>query len=143
MSNAEYGYVPYWDHLGIKIQHAENGCAEAYIDVAGYHLQSAGNVHGGVIVSLIDSCIAAAFRSITTPAEGCSTIDLSTRFLRPISEGRVICRARIVHSGLRVFFAEASVHSNGQLAAMAQATFRRFKRQASASAISGNGGDQS
>lgn len=123
-----YGPVPYWQYLGMELTRFSNGEAEMYVDVQKHHTQSAGNVHGGVMASLVDSCIAAAFRSIADEDERCSTIDLAMRFIRPISSGRMVCRARIVHSGKRIFFAEASVFdSDEQLAALAQATFRRWR----------------
>ncbi|HEY8449090.1 MAG TPA: PaaI family thioesterase, partial [Bacillota bacterium] len=59
--------------------------------------------------------------------EGCSTIDMDVRYLRAVTGGRLVGRARIVHSGKRIFFAEASVHCGEALVALAQATFRRFR----------------
>lgn len=139
--NGGYGHVPYWQHLGIELQSFENGVAEAAITIKKHHTQSAGNVHGGVLASLVDSCMAAAFRSIAAPGEGCSTIDLSMRYLRSVSEGRLICRARIVHSGRKIFFCEASVYAGGELVAMAQATFRRLQRRRGSISVQENGGN--
>jgi uncharacterized protein (TIGR00369 family) len=74
-----------------------------------------GVMHGGVIATLIDTTIAQAmlmtdeFQVVRDTKGSMSTIDLHVKYLRPVSSGRLVCEANIVHLGKRVIHAQAVV----------------------------------
>ena len=91
------------------------------------HRNANGVVHGSVIHALIDSamglqCFRAAGRQPVATAE------ISVRFLRPVFDGRLEARARVLHSGKRLLFVEADVRRDGELVAVGQASFVPINR---------------
>ena len=102
---------------------AEGGPAVG-LTVAQKHRNSNGVVHGSVIHALLDTimgmqCFRAAGRQPVATAE------ISVRFLRPVFDGRLEARARVRHAGKRLLSVEGSVTREGELVAVAQATFAR------------------
>src|SRR5947209_5948857 len=76
-----------------------------------------GVVHGGVLATLIDTAIAQSllmtdeYQSVRDTKGSLSTIDLHVKYLRPLSAGKLICEANIVHLGKRVIHAHAVVRN--------------------------------
>jgi uncharacterized protein (TIGR00369 family) len=77
--------------------------------------QPAGILHGGVIASLIDTGIAHAllltdrFRELRNEKGALVSIDLRVKYFRPVSEGEIVCEARLTRLGRRIIHAEAVV----------------------------------
>ncbi len=94
------------------------------VTVAAKHRNSNGVVHGSVIHALLDSvmgmvCYRAAGRHPVATAE------ISVHFMRPIFDGRLEARARVLHAGKRMLFVAGEVTREGQVVAAGQATFVR------------------
>ena len=62
-----------------------------------------GILHGGALASLMDSASAFAVLTLLEPGERTVTVDLTLHFMRPVSEGRVEARGRVLRAGRRVF----------------------------------------
>ena len=97
------------------------------VNVGSSHRNSNGVVHGSVIHALLDSimgmeCFRAAGRVPVATAE------ISVRFLRPIFEGRLEARGRVLHAGKRLLFVEGEVRLAGEVVAVGQATFVPISR---------------
>jgi acyl-CoA thioesterase len=52
-----------------------------------------------------------------------ATAEISVRFLRPVFDGRLEARARVLRAGKRLLVAEADVRRGDEVMAVAQATF--------------------
>ena len=94
------------------------------VTVANKHRNANGVVHGSVIHAMLDSvmgmqCFRAAGRHPVATAE------ISVRFLRPIVDGRLEARARVLHAGKRVLAVAGELVRDGEVMAVAQATFVR------------------
>jgi uncharacterized protein (TIGR00369 family) len=94
------------------------------VTVAAKHRNSNGVVHGSVIHALLDSvmgmqCYRAAGRHPVATAE------ISVHFMKPIFEGRLEARARVLHTGKRMLFVSGEVTRDGVVVAAGQATFVR------------------
>ena len=61
-----------------------------------------GILHGGAVVSLLDTAAAFAVLTLLPPGGRTVTVDLTVHFLRPVSAGRVEARARVLRDGRRV-----------------------------------------
>jgi uncharacterized protein (TIGR00369 family) len=61
-----------------------------------------GILHGGALVSLLDTAAAFAVLTLLAPGQRTVTVDLTVHFLRPVSSGRVEARARVLREGGRV-----------------------------------------
>lgn len=76
-------------------------------------------MHGGVLMSIADSTAAVcAFLNLPEGAQGTTTIESRTSFLRPIRGGHATASASPLHVGRRVIVVETEVHDDdGRLAA--------------------------
>ena len=97
--------------IGAGVESVEAGRVVFTLTPAEYHYNPIGSVHGGVFATLLDSACGCAVQS-TLPADvGYTSLDLSVRFLRPMSSdtGPVRCEGVVVSSGRRVALARASI----------------------------------
>jgi uncharacterized protein (TIGR00369 family) len=103
------------------------GEAEVSFD-AGRHLHHAGNaVHGSTYFKALDD---AAFFAVSSMVEDVFvlTVTFNTQLLRPISEGRMIARGKVVNAGRTVWVADSTlVDDTGRLLARGTGTFMRSK----------------
>lgn len=93
------------------------------------HLNPMGTVHGGWISALIDAALGSAVMTTLSPGFVYTTVDLTTKFLRPLypSVERVRVEAKVTQTG-RVSLAEASLLGpDGTLFARATTECRIFK----------------
>src|SRR5512147_858854 len=79
---------PYFRHLGMAI--TELGVGEALVEIGAQkaHRQMFGNVHGGVVASLVDTAILGCFFAVLDESVGSTTVDLNVNFLVPVAEGK-------------------------------------------------------
>ena len=85
-----------------------------------------GMVHGGVAATLLDTVMGCAVHTLLPKGVGYSTLDISVRYLRPITvETRtVVATGTVVHHGRRTATAEGRIVAadTGQLLATATST---------------------
>jgi uncharacterized protein (TIGR00369 family) len=76
-------------------------------------LNPAGIVHGGWVLTLIDSACACAAHSLLPAGVGYASVETKANFTKPIrvDTGRVRCAARVVGRGNRIISAEAAVRN--------------------------------
>jgi uncharacterized protein (TIGR00369 family) len=95
---------------------------------AGPHLHHAGNaVHGSNYFKALDD---AAFFAVNSLVEDVFvlTVTFNTQLLRPISEGRMIAKGKVVNTGRTVWVADSTlVDSQGRLLGRGTGTFMRSK----------------
>ena len=94
--------VPYVGLLGLEFVRAERGAATFALDVRAELTRMGGILHGGAVVSLLDTAAAFAVHTVIEPDARTVTVDLTVHFLRPASGGRIEAQARILHRGRRV-----------------------------------------
>lgn len=87
--------------------------------------QPSGILHGGATATLIDTAMAFAVRTRVDPEVATATIDLTVHYLRPHVEGPILCTAKVVRAGRRIFSVSADVTSevNGKLIATGLSTY--------------------
>ena len=70
-----------------------------------------GSVHGGIITTLLDTALGTAVQSLLPAGRVGTTMDLSTRFHRPVTvaAGKIFAEANVVHAGRRTATSEAKV----------------------------------
>jgi uncharacterized protein (TIGR00369 family) len=103
-----YSRIPFYTTLGLKLLEIGNGKASFEIAL-NQTLTQNGMVHGGVIASLIDSSCACAAFSLTFPEGYITTIDLQVEYLKPVSKGKLIGKAKCIKAGKTIFFCKAKV----------------------------------
>ena len=120
--------VPFALDLGLQLLRMEDGESELLFEPAERHLNSFRVAHGGTVMTLMDAAMSLAARSTHGPrpedGPGAVTVEMKTSFLRP-GEGRLHCRAKVLHRTATLAFCEASVWmANEQLMAHATGTFK-------------------
>ncbi|OLE55728.1 MAG: hypothetical protein AUG51_02015 [Acidobacteria bacterium 13_1_20CM_3_53_8] len=104
-----FAHVPYASLLGIEIGAIERGEATLHMEVCEQLLQNRGVLHGGVTASLIDTASAFAILTLLDAGESTTTVDLTVHYLRPVTEGRITARARVLRAGRRMITVSVDV----------------------------------
>lgn len=121
-----FSQVPYARLLGMEFVGASRGEATFALEMREELTRMGGIAHGGVLASLLDSAAAFAVHTLLAPGERTVTVDLTVHFLRPVGEGRVEARARVLRAGRRVVIISAeATDSSGLLVAAATTTYIR------------------
>jgi uncharacterized protein (TIGR00369 family) len=70
-----------------------------------------GSVHGGIITTLMDTALGSAVQSVLPAGRVATTMDLHTRFHRPVTVGvgKVYARAHVVHAGRRTATSQVQI----------------------------------
>jgi len=119
--------VPFANLLGLELETFTPGTAVVGVTLRGEHLQNNGVVHGGVIASLIDTATAFAVLTVVPKQERVTTVDLTITYLRPLVDGRVHAKAKVLRTGRRVVAVSAEVSgADKTLAATALSTYLRL-----------------
>jgi uncharacterized protein (TIGR00369 family) len=109
--------VAYARLLGLELCELKSGDVTVCLDVRDEVKQNHGVVHGGAIASLIDTASAFVILTAIDENERVTTTDLTIHYLRPVTLGRMLARARIVRGGRRRFVVNVEVENDGRLAA--------------------------
>jgi uncharacterized protein (TIGR00369 family) len=90
------GCAPFEQLLGMEIVKAEAG--EAVLQMPFYRelAQGAGLMHGGALVSLADTAVVMAIKSVLPPGTHFATIAMESRFLHPVKKGILLAKATLV-----------------------------------------------
>ena len=84
----------------MQIIKAENGEAVLQMPFIKSFAQGAGLMHGGALVSLADTAVVMAIKSVLKPGTHFATISLESRFLHPVKKGVIEAKAKIIeHQG--------------------------------------------
>ena len=75
------------------------------------HYNPLGTVHGGVLAALLDSATGCAVHSVLPAGFGYTSMDLTTKYLRPVTAGtgKVIATGTLLSRGSRTALAEAKL----------------------------------
>ncbi len=97
--------------IGAGVESVEAGRVVFVLEPAEYHYNPIGSVHGGVYATLLDSSCGCAVQSTLPAGVGYTSLDLSVRFLRPMTAdtGPVRCEGIVVSAGRRTALARASI----------------------------------
>jgi len=110
--------------LGLRRDFAEGGVARQSLQPGPELTNNFRNVHGGVLMSMLDSTMSSAALSKSGFRKAVVTIDMSTAFLKP-ARGPLVAHGRAVGGGRSVCFCEAEiVDEHGDVVAKAMGTFK-------------------
>jgi uncharacterized protein (TIGR00369 family) len=115
--------------VGISVEGASQGKARARMEPdPALCWPFAGQPHGGILFTFMDTTMACAVLSELELGLSCSTVDSDIQYTAPAKEGRFTCEARTTHKTGRMSFVRAEIHDKeGRLVATGQATFRIVK----------------
>lgn len=123
--DARHDYPDFGALLGFDIRLLESGVAELELQLAQYHCNRLGTVHGGVIMTLLDTAGMWACTDAGT-APVCPTVSISCSFLKAvrIADARTLqARGEITRKGRTMYFVTVSVVAGQELVATAQGVY--------------------
>jgi uncharacterized protein (TIGR00369 family) len=101
--------APFERLLHMEIVEAAEGRATLTMPFLVDFAQGAGLMHGGALVSLADTAVAMAIKSVLPPQTPFATVSMESRFLRPVTQGVVTARAKICEQTGRTLQGQATV----------------------------------
>lgn len=102
--------VPFAAHLGIEVLAADAEEVRGRVAWAPSLCTSGGALNGGVIMGLADNVGAlCAYLNLPDGADGTTTIESKTNFLRAVKAGHATAIARPLHVGRRIIVVESDV----------------------------------
>jgi uncharacterized protein (TIGR00369 family) len=121
---------PFIDTLGVQLIKAVDGEAELLLPLQHAHLNTWGIAHGGVTMTLLDSVLAMAARSVAGDGIGVVTVEMKVNFMQP-GRGELRGFGRVLHRSTTMAYCEGEVRdSEGHFVAKALGTFKYMKRLA-------------
>ncbi|MGW9133727.1 PaaI family thioesterase [Streptomyces sp. NPDC055681] len=95
--------------LDFTLDEAEHGRVVFSLVPGEEHYNPIGSVHGGVYATLLDSAAGCAVQSTLPSGMGYTSLDLTVKFLRPVTvdTGRIRAVGTVTSSGRRTALAEA------------------------------------
>jgi uncharacterized protein (TIGR00369 family) len=121
---------PIAETLAFAAASVRDGVARFELEPAEFHYNPIGSVHGGVIATLCDSACGCAVHSLLPAGAYYTSLDLSVKFLRPVTAatGRMVCEGTVVHLGSRSALAQARLTGpDGKLYAQATSSCMIFR----------------
>lgn len=100
---------PYFSLLSMEIKDLKWGTSFLEVQLEEKHLQPFGNVHGGVMASVID---AATFWATFPQVEnglGLTTVEIKVNYLAPVQKGKLKAEGRCIKMGKTLALGEALV----------------------------------
>jgi uncharacterized protein (TIGR00369 family) len=96
------------DFDGVSFEH---GRAAFRLTPREFHYNPLGSVHGGVFATLLDSACGCAVHTTLPAGVFYTSLDLSVKFLRPVTvdTGPITAEAAVVHLGRRTALAEGRI----------------------------------
>lgn len=113
--------------VGMSMQEWRRDFARIRLDIRPEHANGFGFVHGGVLLTLLDTVSGFAGIHAEDDADpvGCFTVALNTKFISPAHSGSLHAEARAQGGGKSIFFTYAEIRDDaGTLVATGDGTFR-------------------
>jgi uncharacterized protein (TIGR00369 family) len=115
------------DFEGLEVP--EEGSVVVYLTPKEFHYNPLGSVHGGVISAIVDTAAGCAVHTRLPAGMGYTSLDLNTRFLRPVTvaSGQLRCEGTVTSKGRQTALGEAHLYdAAGRLVAHATSTCLLF-----------------
>ncbi len=106
---------PFFAHMSFEVVDMRPGWAKVQVRLRDELRNPNGQIHGGVVASLIDMSITQAmlltdtYQKVRETRGTMSSVDLRVKYLRAMSEGVATAESSIVHSGRRIVHASSVV----------------------------------
>jgi len=107
-------------HLGIQLGSGADGLFELQLTVEEKHCNQAGRIHGGVYMSLLDTVMSRAIRTLLDEGTFAPTMTLNASFFKSMGTGVVRAEGRVVNQSQgtalvegRLFNAEEQLLAQG------------------------------
>lgn len=114
---------PVCAQLGMRMVLGAEGLPEVHYKADGRHANAMGTLHGGILCDLADVAMGTALAAQTPEGGSFTTLELKTNFLRPVWDGDLVARGRVLSMGrTTALLACDIVDDKGRLVAHATST---------------------
>ena len=114
---------PYFALLSMEVRDLQWGTSLLEVYLEEKHLQPFGNVHGGVMASVVDAATFWAVFPQVERGKGLTTAEIKVNYLAPVQKGKLVARGQSIKLGRTLALGEARVmDSGGKLVAHGTAT---------------------
>lgn len=121
---------PFERLLNMTIHEAADGRALLSMPFCFEYAQGAGLMHGGAVVSLADTAVGMAIKSLLPPGTRFATTHMQNEFLRPVICGTITAEARVVEQEGRNLKGSATVYNpDGKEVMRFTSVFRKARQQ--------------
>ena len=109
--------------LGLRLVSFADGECVFEMDVRPEHANPMGTLQGGIICALADAAMGLAYATTLDDGETFTTLELKTNYLRPVAEGTLTARGRVIGGGRTIGLTTCDVaDQEGRLVAHATST---------------------
>lgn len=118
----------YHELLGMHVVAWQSGRVVVELTIEAKHLNRSGNVHGGVLASMLDSALSLAGLHCDVPGNirRGMTLSLTTTFVGPAKQGVLRATGTLRGGGQKTYMSSGDiVDAAGNLVAMGEGSFRR------------------
>jgi uncharacterized protein (TIGR00369 family) len=116
--------VPFVEHMGIDMLEKLDGTVRLRMEPRPEFANSWGMMHGGALLTLLDTTLASAARSLDPQCTGALTVEIKANFIAA-AEGCILAEGRAVRAGRSLIFSEGELRSEqGVLLAKATGTIK-------------------
>jgi uncharacterized protein (TIGR00369 family) len=110
--------------LGLTREQAADGVSRLVLEARAELTNNFGNVHGGVLMTMLDGAMTSAALSHTGFTRAAMTIEMSTQFHQP-ARGVLTAHGRATRAGRSICFCEAHIeNAQGEVVAKAVGSFK-------------------
>ncbi len=110
--------APFERLLGISIVEAAEGRAVLEMPFVIDLAQGGGLMHGGALISLADTAVVMAIKTLVPAGSHFATIALEAKYLAPVKQGKVTARAEVLEREGRILKGRAIVYDDQDRAVM-------------------------
>jgi len=110
--------APFERLLNMTIEDAGGGKAVLSMPFRFDLAQGGGLMHGGALVSLADTAVVMAIKSLVPPGTPFVTASMEAKYLRPMEQGSVTAKAEVRHHGGRTYKGAAVLFNDDNLPVM-------------------------
>ena len=124
--------APIAETLGLDGFGGEPGSIHVELVPEHRHYNPLGTVHGGVLATMLDTAAGCSVHSTLAPGELYTSLDLTVKFLRPVTvdSGRLRCEGSVLQRGRRTALAQAELRDEaGKVVAHAISSCMIFQPQ--------------
>lgn len=132
MADGSLDHIPFLRHLGVRVEETGHAGALLVLDTRPEHMNSLEMAHGGVLMTLLDVCMARAGRARArhegAEDHGVITIELKSTFMQPATGARLYAYGTCLHRTRNMCFCEGEVRDDkGRVLTRGSGTFKYVK----------------
>jgi acyl-CoA thioesterase len=121
--NALIDRMPFNQSVGVKVTRMYADGLSLECAVTDPKKNMFGTLHGGLTATLVDAAVGLAVLAAGA-GRAATTVELKVNYLRPVAQGKVRARGRLLKVGKTLIFGTAEIHdSHGALIAQGTATY--------------------